>query len=74
MILFLDCLVFFLLNLNNPRSYHLFDYFGSPEAERVIVIMGAHALTVEETVEYLLEKGEKGVCRFFLLYLIHILK
>jgi pyruvate-ferredoxin/flavodoxin oxidoreductase len=41
------------------RAYHLFDYFGCPEAEKVIVIMGSGAETCEETVEYLHEKGEK---------------
>jgi pyruvate-ferredoxin/flavodoxin oxidoreductase len=40
------------------RKYHLFDYVGSPEAERVIVIMGSGAETVHETVEYLNDKGE----------------
>jgi len=41
------------------RSYHLFDYAGAPDAERVIVIMGSGAETVEETVEYLVARGEK---------------
>ncbi|MCX8056881.1 MAG: pyruvate:ferredoxin (flavodoxin) oxidoreductase, partial [Ignavibacteria bacterium] len=41
------------------RQYHLFDYFGAPDAERVIVLMGSGAQTVEETVEYLMDKGEK---------------
>lgn len=41
------------------RSYHLFDYAGAPDAERVIVIMGSGAETVEETVKYLVERGEK---------------
>lgn len=35
------------------RQYHLFDYFGDPDAERVIVMMGSGAETVEETIEYL---------------------
>ncbi|HEY4575152.1 MAG TPA: pyruvate:ferredoxin (flavodoxin) oxidoreductase, partial [Thermoanaerobaculia bacterium] len=35
------------------RRYHLFDYTGHPEAERVIVIMGSGAETVEETVDWL---------------------
>src|SRR5262245_54283662 len=38
------------------RSYGLFDYAGHPQAERVIVIMGSGADTVQETVEYLLAK------------------
>jgi len=41
------------------RAYHLFDYVGHPEAERVIVLMGSGAETVQETVEYLANKGER---------------
>ncbi|HKZ84959.1 MAG TPA: pyruvate:ferredoxin (flavodoxin) oxidoreductase [Anaerolineae bacterium] len=41
------------------RQYHLFDYVGAPDAERVIVMMGSGAETVQETVEYLTGKGEK---------------
>jgi len=35
------------------RQYHLFDYVGAKDAEKVIVIMGSGADTVHETVEYL---------------------
>ena len=41
------------------REYRLFQYVGSPNAERVIVIMGSGAETAHETVEYLTDKGEK---------------
>ena len=41
------------------RQYHLFDYVGAPDAERVIVIMGSGSEAVHETVEALTEKGEK---------------
>ena len=41
------------------RHYHLFDYVGAPDAERIIVLMGSGAETVQETVEYLQQKGEK---------------
>jgi pyruvate-ferredoxin/flavodoxin oxidoreductase len=41
------------------RSYHLFDYVGDPEAERVIVMMGSGAETAHETAEYLNRTGEK---------------
>lgn len=41
------------------RQYHLYDYVGAPDAERVIVMMGSGAETVEETIEYLASKGEK---------------
>jgi pyruvate-ferredoxin/flavodoxin oxidoreductase len=41
------------------RQYRLFEYVGAPDAERVIVMMGNGAETVEETVEFLAAKGEK---------------
>ena len=41
------------------RRYNLFDYVGAEDAERVIVLMGSGAETVEETVRYLVERGEK---------------
>ena len=41
------------------RSYHLFDYVGAPDPERVIILMGSGAGAVEETVESLVQKGEK---------------
>ena len=41
------------------RHYHLFDYVGAPDAERVIVIMGSGAETTDETVEHLVAQGEK---------------
>ncbi len=41
------------------RQYHLFDYFGAKDAEKIIIIMGSGAETCEETVETLNKKGEK---------------
>jgi pyruvate-ferredoxin/flavodoxin oxidoreductase len=41
------------------RHYHLFDYVGAPDAERVIVMMGSGAEVVHETVENLVRQGEK---------------
>jgi pyruvate-ferredoxin/flavodoxin oxidoreductase len=41
------------------RVYNLFDYFGASDAERVVIVMGSGAETVEETVKHLLAKGEK---------------
>jgi pyruvate-ferredoxin/flavodoxin oxidoreductase len=41
------------------RSYHLFDYHGHPEAERVVVAMGSAVDTVKETVDWLVQRGEK---------------
>jgi pyruvate-ferredoxin/flavodoxin oxidoreductase len=41
------------------RQYHLFDYFGDPDAEKIIILMGSGAETAEETVNNLNKKGEK---------------
>ena len=41
------------------RSYHLFDYYGDPSAERVIVAMGSAIETIAETVDWLNAHGEK---------------
>jgi pyruvate-ferredoxin/flavodoxin oxidoreductase len=41
------------------RQYHLFDYFGAPDAERVIILMGSGAEATQETVEYLNGRGDK---------------
>ena len=41
------------------RQYHLFDYVGAPDAERVIIIMGSGAEVAHETVDALLAAGEK---------------
>jgi pyruvate-ferredoxin/flavodoxin oxidoreductase len=41
------------------RRYRLFDYVGHPQAEYVVVMMGSGAETAQETVEYLVERGER---------------
>ena len=41
------------------RQYHLFDYFGAPDADKVIVMMGSGAETAEETINYLNGRGAK---------------
>ncbi len=41
------------------RQYHLFDYVGAPDAERVIIAMGSACDTVEQTVQHLIASGEK---------------
>jgi len=41
------------------RKYKLFDYYGHPEAEDVVVIMGAGAHVVKEAMEYMIPKGQK---------------
>ncbi len=41
------------------RQYHLFDYFGDPNAENIIIAMGSGCDTIEETINYLNKNGEK---------------
>ncbi len=41
------------------RQYHLFDYFGAPDAEEIVVMMGSGAETVAATVEHLIKKKKK---------------
>src|SRR6266581_108559 len=41
------------------RSYHLFEYSGAPDAERIVVMMGSGAEAAQETTEYLNCCGEK---------------
>ena len=41
------------------RQYRLFDYFGAPDADRVIILMGSGSDTARETAEYLQAQGEK---------------
>ena len=40
-------------------DYKLFNYYGAPDAERVIVAMGSICDVAEEVIDYLLAKGEK---------------
>jgi len=49
------------------RQYHLFDYAGAPDAERIIVVMGSASETTEETANFLAAQGEKvGVIKVHL--------
>ncbi|MBF4695661.1 pyruvate:ferredoxin (flavodoxin) oxidoreductase [Fusibacter ferrireducens] len=41
------------------REYKLFNYYGAPDAERIIVAMGSVVEAAEETIDYLMAKGEK---------------
>ena len=40
-------------------NYKLFNYNGAPDAERIIIAMGSVCDTIDETLDYLLAKGEK---------------
>ena len=42
------------------RQYHLFDYHGAPDADRVIVMMGSGSETVQATADALNERGERS--------------
>ncbi|MDH5610072.1 MAG: pyruvate:ferredoxin (flavodoxin) oxidoreductase, partial [Cyclobacteriaceae bacterium] len=41
------------------RAYQLVEYVGAPDAEKVLISMGSSIHTIEETVNYLTQKGEK---------------
>ena len=41
------------------RQYGLFDYYGAPDAERVIIAMGSICNVAEEVIDYLTAQGEK---------------
>jgi pyruvate-ferredoxin/flavodoxin oxidoreductase len=41
------------------RSYHLFDYAGAPDAEKVLILMASGVETAEETAQALIDAGEK---------------
>lgn len=47
------------VNAKIGTNYKLFNYYGAPDAERVIVAMGSVCDTIEETIDYLASKGEK---------------
>jgi len=41
------------------REYHLFDYYGAEDAERVIILMGSATEAAREAIDYLTAQGEK---------------
>ena len=41
------------------REYKLYEYIGSPDAEKIIIAMGSSTETIEETINYLQKQGEK---------------
>jgi pyruvate-ferredoxin/flavodoxin oxidoreductase len=47
------------LGARTGRRYHLFDYVGAPDAERVVIAMGSACETIEETTAALVAAGEK---------------
>ena len=47
------------INEKLGTSYHLFDYYGADDADRVVVCMGSFCDTLEEVIDYLNAHGEK---------------
>ncbi len=47
------------VNAKIGTNYKLFNYYGAPDAERVIVCMGSFCDVAEEVIDYLVAKGEK---------------
>ena len=47
------------INKLTGRNYRLFNYYGAPDAERIIIAMGSVCGPIEETIDYLNSKGEK---------------
>ncbi|AFS79037.1 pyruvate:ferredoxin oxidoreductase Por [Gottschalkia acidurici 9a] len=47
------------INKITGRDYKPFNYYGAEDAENIIVAMGSATDTIEETIDYLLAKGEK---------------
>ena len=47
------------VNAEIGTDYKLFNYYGAPDAEEVIVAMGSVCDTIEETIDYLLKQGRK---------------
>lgn len=47
------------INEKIGTDYKLFNYYGAPDAERVIVAMGSVCDVAEEVIDYLTAKGEK---------------
>ncbi len=47
------------VNAKIGTDYKLFNYYGAPDADRVIIAMGSVCDTAEEVIDYLMAKGEK---------------
>ena len=47
------------VNAKIGTDYKLFNYYGAPDAEHVIIAMGSVCDTIEETIDYLTKAGEK---------------
>ena len=41
------------------REYHLFNYYGAPDADRVIIAMGSVTQAAQEAIDHMMKNGEK---------------
>ncbi len=48
-----------MINKEIGTDYHLFNYYGAQDADRMIVAMGSVCDVIEETIDYLTARGEK---------------
>ena len=55
------------INKITGRDYHIFNYYGAEDADRVIVVMGSATETIKEVIDYMSNNGEKvGVLQIHL--------
>jgi len=47
------------INKLTGRNYKLFDYYGAPDAENIVIAMGSVCDTIKDTVDYLNSQGKK---------------
>ena len=47
------------INEHAKTNYKLFNYYGAPDAEKIIIAMGSVCETIEETIDYMVKNGEK---------------
>ena len=56
-----ECVEYYMQKISEitGREYHLFDYYGAADAERVIILMGSATEAAREAIDYLTAQGEK---------------
>ena len=56
-----ECVEYYMQKISEitGREYHLFDYYGAEDADRVIILMGSATEAAREAIDYLTEQGEK---------------
>ncbi len=56
-----ECVEYYMQKISEitGREYHLFDYYGADDAERVIILMGSATEAAREAIDYLVAQGEK---------------